>query len=260
MTSLPDWLVERAALDEVPPASRGRIAGAEHDLAERIAAIRAADAAELAAHPPGPAVAQIEERVATAAKRAAERRRLRRVTLIGVATSVAAIVVVAGLVFQRTSPVEPSHAGVNHDDGIRVKGAARLIAFRQVGDQIEKLDADAVVHEGDLLQLRYNAGGNAYGVIASLDGAGVVTLHFPLREDAPTTMAAKTTTLPHAYALDDAPKFERFFIITSAEPIDVPRSLAAMRALASRPDGGDTELDLPPGLHQWSLRLRKGTP
>jgi hypothetical protein len=117
-----------------------------------------------------------------------------------------------------------------------------------------------VVHEGDVLQLRYNAGGNAYGVIASLDGAGVATLHFPAREDAPTAMAAKTTTLPEAYALDAAPKFERFFIITSAQPIDVQATLAAVRALAARPDSGDAELDLPSGLHQWSLRLRKGTP
>jgi hypothetical protein len=258
MTTVPDWLVERAALDEVPHASRERLAGV--DVADRIAAVRAATAGELVAHPAGPAVALIQERVATAAKRAAERRRLRRITMIGLATSVAAVAVVAGLVFQRTPPVESAPGVLNHRDGVRVKGHARLIAFRQVGDQIEKLDPDAVVHEGDLLQLRYNAGGNAYGVIASLDGAGVVTLHFPLRENAPTAMASKTTTLSQAYALDAAPKYERFFIITSAEPIDVQRSLAAVRALAARPDGGDAELDLPAGLHQWSLRLRKGTP
>ncbi|MEO6777229.1 MAG: ActD-like protein [Kofleriaceae bacterium] len=261
MTTVPDWLVERAALDEVPPASRDRLAGAE--LADPIAAIHTANAAELAAYPAGPAVAMIEARAATAAKRAAERRRLRRVTLVGLATSVAAIAVVAGLVFQHPSPVEPvasAHHQVNRDDGVRVKGSARLIAFRQVGDQVERLDADAVVHEGDLLQLRYNAGGNGYGVIASLDGAGGVTLHFPLREDGPTAMAAKTTTLPQAYALDDAPRFERFFIITSAEPIDVPAILSAIRALAARPDSGEAELDLPAGLHQRSLRLRKGTP
>jgi hypothetical protein len=135
-----------------------------------------------------------------------------------------------------------------------------VIAFRQVGDQIEKLGADAVVHVGDLLQLRYNSGGKPYGLIASVDGAGGVTLHFPVREDAPTAMAAKTTTLPEAYALDNAPKFERFFIITSAEPIDVQQTLASLRVLAARPDSGDAELDLPTGLHQWSLRLRKGTP
>jgi hypothetical protein len=258
MTPVPDWLVERVALDEVPPASRDRLAGV--DLAGQLAAVKAANAAELAAHPAGPAVAQIKERAVTAAKRAAERRRLRRVTIVGIATSVAAIAIVAGFVLPRTAPSAPRVAQVNYDEGTRVKGPARVIAFRQVGDKIEKLDADAVVHDGDLLQLRYNSGGKAYGVIASLDGAGGVTLHFPLREDAPTAMAPKTTTLPEAYALDDAPKFERFFIVTSADPIDVQQTLAAVRSLAARPDSGDAELDLPAGLHQWSLRLRKGTP
>jgi hypothetical protein len=258
MTNVPDWLVERVALDEVPPASRDRLAGV--DLADRLAAVKAANAAELATHPAGPAVAQIKERAATAAKRAAERRRLRRVTMIGLATSVAAIAVVAGFVLRPTAPTPPRVAQVNYDDDVRVKGPARVIAFRQVGDQVEKLGADAVVHEGDLLQLRYNSGGKPYGLIASVDGAGGVTLHFPVREDAPTAMAAKTTTLPEAYALDNAPKFERFFIITSAEPIDVQQTLASLRVLAARPDSGDAELDLGPGLHQWSLRLRKGTP
>ena len=35
---------------------------------------------------------------------------------------------------------------------------------------------------------------------------------------------------------------------------------ATWRSLAARPDGADAELDLPSGLHQASLRLRKGTP
>jgi len=258
MTRIPDWLVERVALDEVPPASRDRLAGV--DLADRIAAVKAANAAELAAYPAAPAVALIQERAKTAAKRAAERRRLGKVTMIGLATSVAAIAIVAGFVFTRSAPTTTRIAEVNIDDDVRVKGHPRVIAFRQVGDHAEKLAPDTVVHEGDLLQLRYNAGGHPYGVIASLDGAGGVTLHFPLREDAPTAMAAKTTALPEAYALDNAPKFERFFIITSAEPIDVQGTLAAVRALAARPDGDEAELDLPQGLHQWSLRLRKGTP
>jgi len=258
MTNVPDWLVERVALDEVPPASRDRLAGA--DLRDRIAALEAANAAELAAYPPGPAVALIKERAATAAKRAAEKRKLRNVTIIGLVSSAAVLAIVAGVVFSHTTPPAPRIAEVNYDDGVRVKGHPRVIAFRQAGDQAEKLAPDAVVREGDVLQLRYNAGGQPYGVIASLDGAGVVTLHFPAREDAPTSMAAKTTALPEAYALDNAPKFERFFIITSAEPIDVPQTLAALRTLAARPDGGDADLELPPGLHQWSLRLRKGTP
>jgi hypothetical protein len=61
-------------------------------------------------------------------------------------------------------------------------------------------------------------------LIASIDGAGVVTLHYPANADAPalaTALAQKPTSLPQAYVLDDAPQFERFFFITSEDPIEV---------------------------------------
>jgi hypothetical protein len=245
VTSLPDWLVERAALDEVAPASRERLERADpRDLAERIAALRDANAAELAAYPPGPALAQIQARLA--------RPRPRRVGWLAIAAAATLLVLVFA---RRTSQTE--------QEVTRVKGSPRLLAFRQAGDQAERLDADAVVRAGDLIQLRYNAGGQSYGLIASVDGAGTVTLHFPLSEDAPpeaTAVAPETTTLPHAYALDDAPHFERFFFITANEPIDVAQGLAALRAFAHRDDSASAALDLPPGQHQWSLRLRKGSP
>lgn len=260
MTSLPDWLVERAALDEVAPASRDRLERADpRELADRIAAVRDDNAAELARHPAGPAVAQIEARVAQAQQRAARRRR-RRLGWLGLATSAAAVLVVARLAAERTATDDPPRAGVAQDDGTRVKGSPRLVAFRQVGGQVERLAQDAVVRAGDVIQLRYNAGGQSHGVIASVDGAGVVTLHFPLREDAPpeaTAVSPETTALPHAYALDDAPRFERFFFITANGPVDVQEALAALRSLARREDSATASLDLPAGLRQWSLRLRK---
>src|SRR5512140_63954 len=262
MTSLPDWLVERAALDEVAPISRDRITAAEpRELAERIAAVREDNAAELARHPARPAGAQIEARIAAETRRRSQRRR--RLGLLGVATSAAAILLVAR--FGGDRPVagfdsSVTAAGGTPDEVTRVKGAPRLVAFRQVGEQAERLEPDALVHAGDLIQLRYNPGGKRYGLIASVDGAGVVTLHFPFREDAPpeaTAVSAETTTLPHAYALDDAPGFERFFFITANGPIDVPHSLAALRSLARRADSATASLELPAGVRQWSLSLRK---
>jgi hypothetical protein len=88
----------------------------------------------------------------------------------------------------------------------------------------------------------------------------VVTLHFPLSEEAPpqaTAVSPDTATLPHAYALDDAPRFERFFFVTANDPIDVQQTLAALRSFARRGDSATAWLDLPAGLHQASLRLRK---
>ena len=261
MTSLPDWLVERAALDEVAPASRDRIERADpRELADRVAALRNDAAVELARHPAGPAVAQIEARVAAETRQRAERRRRRRLRWLGLATSAAAVLVVARLAAERTVTDDPPRVRVAQDDGTRVKGSPRLVAFRQVGERVERLEQDAVVRAGDVIQLRYNAGGQGYGVIASVDGAGVVTLHFPLREDAPpqaTAVSPETIALPHAYELDDAPRFERFFFITANGPVDVRGALWALRALADRDDSATAALDLPAGLRQWSLRLRK---
>ncbi|HSN28172.1 MAG TPA: hypothetical protein VLT45_17925 [Kofleriaceae bacterium] len=243
MTTLPDWLVERAALDEVPSASRARLQQAPPgELTARVAALREANARELAAYPPGPAVAQIEARL----RRRPKRRR----------TWVAPLVAAAGLAAVLLVVTRHAPRGAEPET-TRVKGAARLLVFKQVGEQAEKLDADAVVRAGDVIQLRYNAGGARYGVIASIDGSGGVTLHFPASEDAPNDVAGGTRTLPEAFALDDAPRFERFFFVTANEPIDTAATLDALRALARRGDAADAVLDLRPGLHQASLRLRK---
>lgn len=263
MTSLPDWLVERAALDEVPAASRQRVERADpRELADRLAALRDDNAAELARHPAGAAVAQIEARVA-AERRLRSARRRRRLSALGLAGSIAAAFVVMLIAVRPgvDAPVrrEPA-SGAGSPDDVRDKGMPPLLAFRQVGAEVERLVPDAVVRAGDLIQLRYNAAGQRYGVIASVDGAGVVTLHFPLSEEAPprdTAVSAGLTSLPHAYALDDAPRFERFFFVTANDPLDVQQTLAAVRALAQRNDSGTAALELPAGFRQWSLRLRK---
>jgi len=240
--TLPDWLVERAALDEVPTASRARLEqAAPGELTARVNALREDNARELAAYPAGPAIAQIEARL--------RRRPRRRRTVAWLAPLVVAAAAVLLVVMRHTPVQEP--------ETTRVKGTARLLVFKQVGDQAERLDADDVVRAGDVIQVRYNAGGARYGVIASIDGSGGVTLHFPAAEDAPTDTAPGTRTLPEAFALDDAPRFERFFFVTANEPLDTQATLDALRALARRGDAADAVLDLPSGIHQASLRLRK---
>jgi hypothetical protein len=246
VTKLPDWLVERAALDEVPSASRGRLEQAPPDeLAARVAALREDNARELAAYPPGPAVAQLEERLRTS-----PRRRSR--------AWVAPLVVAAGLAAGAIIllPHWPPHES-QETEGTRVKGVVRLHVFRQIGDHAERLHADDAANAGDVIQLRYNAGGARYGVIASIDGAGGVTLHFPASAETATDVEPGTRSLPESFALDDAPRFERFFFVTANEPLEVAGTLDALRALARRGDAADAVLDLPPGIHQISFRLRK---
>jgi hypothetical protein len=250
VTPLPDWLVERAALDEVSPANQARLAAADPaELQAGVAALRADTATELAAYPAGPAVAQIAARVAAERRRRAQR----RYWLLGAVTSAAAVAV-AILVLRPTAQMQ-----TREDDPeiTRVKGATRLLAFRLAGDHVEKLEPDALANPGDIIQLRYNAGGQHYGIIASIDGAGSVTLHYPASEDASPALSPKTTALPNAYELDAAPRFERFFFITDNQPLDVKGTLAALRELAQRDDADTARLEMPDGMRQWSLRLRK---
>lgn len=243
MTSLPDWLVERAALDEAA-RHRARLDAADPAaLSERITALAAQNAAELAAYPAGPAVAQIEARITAA-------RRRRQVWMLGALTTAA----VMGLALLVVRPASPSTT--DEPEVTRAKGAARVMAFRLAGDHVEKLDADALAKPGDIIQLRYSAGGQHFGMIASIDGAGAVTLHFPADEGASTELAAKTVALPNAYELDAAPDFERFFFITSDEAIDVAATLDALRDLARQDDAATAKLE---GLRHTSLRLRKPT-
>lgn len=251
MTKLPDWLVERVVLDEVPAASRARVDSADAgELAARVAALRDADAAELAKYPAAPALAEIEQRVARA-KRTTRRRRL--AVLVGVIGTACVLLVAMRVTRQSNHETLPAvDAGTE-----RAKGMARVVAYRHAGDHPELLREDALVKSGDVVQLRYKPEQAKHGVIASIDGAGEVTLHYPATEKGSTALAKETTSLPDSYALDDAPDFERFFFVTCDEPIDVVRTLNTLRDFAQRTDSATAELRLPEGLEQWSLRLRK---
>jgi len=75
---------------------------------------------------------------------------------------------------------------------------------------------------GDLLQLAYIPAGKTYGVIFSIDGSGIVTLHHPeSKGNSSILKQEKKNLLPSSYELDNAPDFERFFFITTMEEIEV---------------------------------------
>lgn len=110
---------------------------------------------------------------------------------------------------------------------VALKGEARpqLRVYRKKITGPELLGTQASLHTGDVLQLRYLSAGHRYGVIASIDSRGTMTLHLP--EHAGTAVPLEhegEKALPHSYELDDSPGFERFLFITSNTPF--PSSLA----------------------------------
>ena len=98
-------------------------------------------------------------------------------------------------------------------------------------------------------------------MLLSIDGAGKVTLHWPERQDgeAAPLKASSENRLPSSYELDDAPAFERFFLVRAAAPFAVTTAIEAARALAAQPSARTQALALPSNFEQISLALDKPT-
>ena len=144
----------------------------------------------------------------------------------------------------------------------RVKGLEpRLTVHRQRAGEAEPLADGALAASGDVVQLAYVAAGRAHGVILSVDGRGTVTLHAPESGTGSVPLApAGTHALPGAYALDDAPGFERFFLVTAEAPFSLEEVLAAARSLAGHAEARTSPLPLPSRYMQASFTLEKSSP
>src|SRR5690606_16472546 len=116
----------------------------------------------------------------------------------------------------------------------------------------------AVAHPADRIQLGYQAAGRAYGAVVSVDGAGGVFLHLPERgARAAALEPGGLVTLPSSWELDDAPGFERFFLVVATEPFALDPVLEAARWVAARRHPARDELPLPPSFEQASFLLEK---
>ena len=104
----------------------------------------------------------------------------------------------------------------------RIKGLnARMEVWKKTGDSAVQLANLSEVREGDEIQLRYAVPEKCFGMLFSLDGNGTLTMHMGDGSQAIALEPGKMTTLPFAYKLDNAPKFEKFFFVTSREAFDV---------------------------------------
>lgn len=100
----------------------------------------------------------------------------------------------------------------------RVKGnGSKLFVYRKDGTKAERLSSMSHVVSGDVIQVSYIAAGAKYGFIFSVDGNGTLTQHFPDKgQNAGLLNSKGEVPLDFSYKLDDAPGFERFFLVTSA--------------------------------------------
>lgn len=238
---VPDWLLERYALGELDPAQEAEIRAhldSEPEDRARLRALREADRDFLERHPPRAIAALIHVRMGS-----------RRPRWGGLAVPALASAALASLALLVVAVVD------GEGGEIRMKGLAPSILLHRSQDGVvERLRDGASAREGDLVQLSYLAAGKRFGVVLSIDGKGVVSLHHPLDSAWAAPLSSEgTVSLPYAYELDDAPDFERFFFLAADEPFSVHEALDA----AGRMEPGASRLPLREEIVQASFLLRK---
>lgn len=138
-------------------------------------------------------------------------------------------------------------------DGIRLKGEPMLRLYKKTDRDPSLLENRAIVSAGDQLQIKYVPHGALYGIIFSVDGNGVITLHFPSSNGGTTRLENHPAMLDFAYTLDDAPKFERFYFVTSEKPVNVASVLKQAKKVTEK----KSELSLPADLNIKEFTLVK---
>jgi hypothetical protein len=246
---VPDWELAMYRLGELQPARaekiRERLAG-DPELAARLEALDAREAELKERLPPRVVAARVEE--ATAPDE--HRRNVRRWWLV-------AELMVAALLLVLILPplLAPEPATSPAVPGVRDKGVEPYLRIhREVPGGLEELSPGDRVGTGERLQLSYTGLGRPYGVVLSVDGRGAVTLHLPRGGSQAAELAPEgTVDLPESYELDDAPDFERFYLITAQESFAIEAAITAAEAL----EHGRASLDLPRHLEQAEFTVRK---
>ena len=104
----------------------------------------------------------------------------------------------------------------------RIKGLdARMEIWKKTGDSAVQMQNLDEAREGDEIQLRYSVPEKCFGLLFSMDGNGTITMHMADGSQAIALEPGKMTTLPFAYKLDNAPKFEKFFLLTSQKDFTI---------------------------------------
>ena len=249
---VPDWLLERLAAGELPAeqarALRERlVATGERD---RLDALASSNAEILIAYPGEQVTAEVRRRAALSGRRVPAI--WRPVWAVSFATVGATAI---ALLFVR-APAGPPRSnltlGPPAQEIITSKGLQPSLGlYRKTTAGVERLGPTARLRPGDIVQVRYIAAGKRYGVVASCDARGAVTLHLPETPGQAVALARDgERALAHAYELDSSPGFERFVFVTANAPFDTNLVVHSLKQGAA----------LPRDLSSWSLTLAKETP
>ncbi|MDA3947628.1 MAG: hypothetical protein PF508_00245 [Spirochaeta sp.] len=218
--AIPEFFLEQYRIGEASPEVV-QLIESDTDALTRVAELDAESEELLRTYPPGWLADRVAERVPKKTRPAATIRHAVRGRGLFL-TPVAALVVLGALLIPRllTDGATPEELA----RGERLKGIeSELFLYRSGEDgAIEPLSDGSTAQAGDRLQITYRAVGASHGVIFSVDGRGLVTLHYPETPyESPELTTDGEVALPYAYVLDDAPAFEQFYLATFPGPVDV---------------------------------------
>jgi hypothetical protein len=208
----------------------------DEGLRARLQALDDSDREIRRRYPPGYLSERIQQRLGVNAAHPSPTVRRRNFSWRLPVSAAAAAVLVIAIGWQIFGPPDlgpgrrPSDTA---ESGDRIKGDS-LVLFRKTAEGSEGLSDGAAARAGDQIRIGYRAAGRSYGMILSIDGRGVVTRHFPRQGRQAALLTARgLVLLDHAYELDDAPRWERFYLVSSRQVFDVAPVLEAARTVAA---------------------------
>lgn len=255
MKRIPDIVIERVLLGEATAEQRAAVM-ANADAKARLEALESDNAVFLKAHPTESMLPEIERKLHLAKTKDAVKTRRDRLTWAGLILAPLAAVTVA-MVSIEPPPAEVASSPISIEgEGIvRPKGDPIISLYRKVNGRTRGINRGTVLRQRDLVQLGYRAGWANHGVLFSIDGRGAVTLHSP--DDGDTELREGRVLLPHAYELDDAPEFERFFLVAAKDAFEIQPVLDAAEDLAASEHARQADLDVPAGLYVKDFTILK---
>jgi len=257
------WELERYLLGELAPSRMEEItqlAQENPEVKKEIDLLKQIHAEIIRQHPPETMLPGILKHYEENLRQAQIREKARPITvkrLLYAAPALVSALILLFIVFFNNGTTS---------DYTRIKGEesidftkTQIIIYKKSGSEIELLKNGARAKAGDLLQLAYIPAGKTYGVIFSIDGSGIVTLHHPeSKGNSSILKQEKKNLLPSSYELDNAPDFERFFFITTMEEIEVQSIIKKAEILALSPASAKTKnLELSESYSQFSILLKK---
>ena len=230
---IPDWKIERFLTGDLPEEEMKRIQNLEATdeiFAQRIKMLREDNRAILNKLPFETLSEKLERAKVGSNQKTLDFSlvKLASAAVLVLAVALVALMsqretVVAGTEMAQANGGAPAQVAlVETQSDTRIKGMeARMEVWKKTSAGIVQMNNLDEAREGDEIQLRFSVPEKCFGLLFSMDGNGALTMHMGDGAKAIELAPGKMNSLPFAYKLDNAPHFEKFFLVTSQKEFAV---------------------------------------